>query len=102
MQFAAKPASSSTRLMPWRPSSNSNTSRNGMPPTGSNGFGVVAASAPSRLPRPPNKIGPSRTIPHQLRHEPRKLPAGKQALLDEATYDVPRGYVDLLDQRRRI
>src|SRR5206468_10037186 len=33
---------------------------------------------------------------------PRKSAAGKQALLDEATDDVPGGYVDLLDQRRRI
>ena len=31
-----------------------------------------------------------------------RSPAGKQALLDEAAYDVPRGYVDLLNQRRRI
>src|SRR5215467_13751138 len=98
MRRAAKPASSSTRLTPWRPSSNSNTSRNGVPPIGSNGFGVSAASEPSRLPRPPHKITACRTTLRRLRHSP----ARKQALLDEAADNVPRGYVDLLDQRRRI
>ena len=87
--------------MPWRPSSNSNTSRNGAPPTGNNGFGVLAASAPRRLPRPPHKITACRTI-HTSSAAARKSPAGKKALLHKAAYDVPRGYVDLLDQRRRI
>src|SRR6516165_5569951 len=62
MRGAANPASSKTRVTPWRASSNISTSRKGIPSTSSNGFGVSAANLPSRLPRPPHKITACRTI----------------------------------------
>ena len=62
IRWAANPASSKTRVTPWRASSNSRTSRKGSPSTSSNGFGVSAVNAPSRLPRPPHKTTACRTI----------------------------------------